>query len=206
MATLIAQPWFAVLIEGGPAVLFFAIAVIAGGIYCRPACMQIRSYWFMRLAIVAIILRVAIAIGKTVVQYYAWLGSDAGRFLLPPHQSIAVLLRYGWTHFGLNAAISIGFAVLFLLVLRSLRTYNARYFDDGEVELGFVMALVVGWPAFIVFVPAVFLSVIIVSIVRGVFYRQPYTTLGVPFLGGCVIALVVSGYLIDMLKLTSWVI
>lgn len=206
MTTLITQSWFAALIEWGPAILYFAIAVIAGFIYCRPVYMQARARRFMRLAIVAIALRVAIAIGKTVVQYYAWLSSDTSRFLLPPYQSITVLLRYGWTHFGLNALISIGSAVLFLFILRSLRTYNARYFDDGEVELGFVMALVVGWPSFMVFVLAVFLSVIIVSIVRGLFYRQPYTTFGVPFLVGYVIALIVSGHLINVLKLTSWVI
>ncbi|KKU74311.1 MAG: hypothetical protein UY00_C0068G0006 [Candidatus Wolfebacteria bacterium GW2011_GWA1_47_6] len=124
--------------------------------------------------------------------------------MLPPHQSIGVLLQYVWTHFWLNAVIAIGAALLFYIVLRLLRSHNERYFEEGEVELGFLMALVVGWPYFVFFVPSVFLLVIFLSIIRGVFLHKPYTTLGVPFFLGAVIAYGVTSFIMDAYGLVQF--
>jgi len=189
----------------GQAVLF-AFAVIACVVYYRPLVERRRLHIYVRLAIFAALFRLLFAAAKTGLQYYAWTQTELTKLLLPPHQSISVLLRYAWTHFWLNAFISIGGALLFFIVLRALQAHNPRYFEGGEVELGALMALVAGWPYFVVFVPAVFLSIVLVSIIRGIFLHEPYTALGLPFFIGYAIALVSTGYIIAALSLTSIII
>lgn len=187
-------------------VVLIAIAIFACVVYYRSSLEQRRVRIFLILAGIVVAFRLAFAGTKTGLQYFAWLQSEVTKFMLPPYQSIGVLLQYSWTHFWLNALISIGAALLFFVVLRSLYSYNTRFFDTGEIELGLLVALVVGWPHFIVFVPAVFLSVIIVSIVRGIAFREPYTTLGLPFFLGAVVAFGITSHVITAFDLTAWFI
>lgn len=69
------------------------------------------------------------------------------------------------------------------------------------MELGFLTALIVGWPNFVIFVPMVFISVIIVSIFRRLFYGETYTTLGIPFLLAALTALLAGSRLIHFFRL-----
>ena len=176
-------------------VVLSVIAGVACIAYYRPLSDRRRVRIFMILAGAAIAFRFLFAGVKTGLQYSLWMSSALSRFLLPPHQNIAIFLHYSWTHFWLNAFISTGAALLFFGILRLLQSHNPRYFEAGEAELGFVMALVVGWPQFIVFIPAVFLLVVGISIVRGVFLHEPYTTLGLPFFIAAVAASLIAGTL-----------
>lgn len=187
-------------------IILLIVAVIACVGYYRPSVRPHRTLFFVRLAILAVAFRFAFAVTKTGLQYWGWMQSEFTKLLLPPHQSISVLLHYAWTHFWLNAFISIAGALLFLFILKALATRNPRYFEEGEVELGALMALLAGWPQAVIFVPAVFLSVIIIGIVRGLWLRQVYTTLGLPFFVGYAIALALATYVITALDLTSIVI
>lgn len=184
--------------------VFAGIAVVACAAYYRPVLEQQRIRLYMILAGITIAFRLAFAGVKTIFQYYAWLQSEISKFMLPPYQGIGVLLRYSWTHFWLNALISIGAALLFFIVLRSLHSYNARYFDTGEIELGLLMALVVGWPGFLVFAPIAFLSVVLISIIRGIFLKEAYTTLGLPFFIATAVALGFTPVIVAALKLTAF--
>ena len=203
MNTLLTKLALSPLLGWVSPVVLVAIAVFSCVVYYRPSFAHRRTRIFLLLAATAAAFRLLFAGVKTGLQYYAWLQSDISKFLLPPYQSIGVLLRYSWTHFWLNALIAIGAALLSFVVLRVLYSYNERYFDTGEIELGALMALVVGWPHFVVFVPAVFLSVIIVSIIRGVAFREPYTTLGLPFFIGAAIALMATPYIIKTFHLIA---
>lgn len=206
MEALLTSAWFSFAITWVSPVVLFMIAVAAGVAYHRPISEQRRMRCYMTLAVTAIVFRFIMAGIKTGLQYYAWTLSDVSRFMLPPHQSIGVLLRYSWTHFWLNALISIGAALLFFIILRMLRSYNPRFFETGEVELGFLMALVVGWPQFVVFVPATFLMIVFMSIIRGIFLREPYTTLAMPLFLGAVIAFAATTSIIAAFDLIVLVI
>jgi len=184
--------------------VLFAVAIVACIVYYRP--MADRRRIFLRFAFGVAVFRLLFAGVRTALQYYAWMRTELTRFFLPPHQSVAVLLHYSWTHFWLNAIVSIGAALLFFAVLRALRAHNPRYFAEGEADLGLLLALVVGWPHVVVFVPAVFLSVVVISLIRGIFLREAYTVLGLPFFIGYAIALVSTGYIIAALSLTSIII
>lgn len=108
---------------------------------------------------------------------------------------------YTLGRYGVNVLWSIALAFMFWGFLRVLKKYNERFFDTQETELGLLCALVVGWPNFVIFIPLVFLSVIVVSIIRGIFLKEAYTTLGYPFLLATAACLLCGSYLIDVLNL-----
>ncbi|MBI2013682.1 MAG: hypothetical protein HYS87_02560 [Candidatus Colwellbacteria bacterium] len=110
-------------------------------------------------------------------------------------------LFYAYSRFWINLIVLIVAAIGFWLFLKMLKKYRARFFDTGEVELGFLMALVAGWPGFLVFVPLVFLAVVFVSIFRGIFLKEAYTTLGWPMLLAALLTLIWGSSLIDLLNL-----
>ena len=182
------------------------VATIACVAYYRLSAIHHRALFFVRLAVFVVVFRFAFAAVKTGLQYWGWMQSEFTRFLLPPHQNISVLLHYAWTHFWLNAIMSIGCALLFFFVLKALAARNPRYFEEGEVELGALMALLAGWPQAVVFIPAVFFSVVIISIVRGFWMREAYTTLGLPFFIGYGTSFVLTMYIITLLDLTALLI
>lgn len=110
-------------------------------------------------------------------------------------------LFYSWGRFWLSVIISVFVAYVFYVFLKMLSKKTERFFDEGEQELGFVCALVVGWPLFVVFLPLVFFSVVMVSIVRLIIFKEPYTTLGIPFILAMIILFLFGGYAMDLLRL-----
>jgi hypothetical protein len=97
---------------------------------------------------------------------------------------------YSWGHFWLNALVSIALAFALWSFLKMLQKKEARFFYLGETELGFVLALAVGWPNFVVFLPLAFLSVVLISLFRTIFLKKAYTTLGWPFILAAILAFV----------------
>jgi hypothetical protein len=161
-----------------------------------------RAKRYQRLAIGIVCFRGAYALFETIGQYYVWSQNNFTRFFLPPHQSISYLFIYSGDHYWLNGVFAVACAALFVLLLKALRRHNERYFDDGEVELGAAVALIVGWPGFISFLLIVFPSVILVSIIRRIFFGELYTTLGGPFLVAALILAIWGGAIMDLLHLT----
>jgi hypothetical protein len=110
-------------------------------------------------------------------------------------------LFYSWGRFWLSVVISIVVAFALYWLLRVFKRNNERFFNVGETELGLLCALIVGWPSFVLFIPLVFLSVIVISIIRLLFFKEQYTTLGGPFILATAVVIVFSGYLISLFGL-----
>jgi len=108
---------------------------------------------------------------------------------------------YSWGRFWMAVIVSLLAAWVFYLFLVFLKKYKERFFEEGETELGFLLALAVGWPNFIVFLPLAFVSVVLVSIARMAFFKEAYTTLGAPFLLAAFISVLFGGYLINAFNL-----
>jgi hypothetical protein len=181
--------------------VFYPLAFIAAVIFYFLD-KEKRAKRFMRLAVGVVLFRVAYALFETVGQYYVWSQNSFTRLFLPPHQSISYLFVYSGDHYWLNGVFAVSCAVLFALFLKALRRHNKRYFDDGEVELGAAVALIVGWPGFISFLLIVFPSVILVSVIRRIFFGELYTTLGEPFLVATLILFIWGDAIMDFLHLT----
>lgn len=166
--------------------------------------------------------KVLYALIETFSQYYIWSGNKFTKLLLD--QNIAdfnivkesfgglswifnnrfgYFIFYSWGRFWLEIVVTLIAAVAFYLFLVFLKKHKERFFEDGETELGFLLSLMVGWSNFIVFLPLVFVSVILVSIFRRLVFGEMYTTLGVPFLLAALVVLLVGRYLVDILGLSG---
>jgi len=137
---------------------------------------------------------------ETFGQYYIWSDNKFTKLLL---DQIGYFIFYSWGRFWLEIVVSLVAALAFYLFLVFLKKYKERFFEEGEVELGFILALTVGWSNFIVFLPLVFLSVILVSIFRKIVFKETYTTLGAPLLLAALLVLLFGRYFIDILGLAA---
>lgn len=140
-------------------------------------------------------------------QYYVWSGNYLGRIFLASDRfgvldgSSGYFLFYSYMRFWLNPTIVVLVAFLFYAILKSLKKYRDRFFEKGETELGFLTALLAGWPQFVIFLPLVFLGVVLISAFRLVVFKERFTTLGLPFLVSLAFVLIWGGVWIEVLGL-----
>lgn len=198
-------------------VIFFAVVL---------ACAA-SKYFFQKprvishklLVISSVAFRVLYAFALTVGQYYVWandlLGKSFLNFSLPAALPISAtqhlpwlfanrfgyFLFYSYGRFWLNVVVAVAVSYVFYLFLQALRKYRERFFKEGEMELGFLCALAVGWPYFVIFVPLVFVLVVIVSIFRRFLFKEFYTTLGPPFILAVFTTLIFGERIINILNL-----
>jgi len=170
---------------------------------------------FYGLTYYYIFLSVILSIG----QYLVWnsnpmtksfLNSPIGHNVSAPiFKSISFIANSSFGYFSyyiigriwIGTFLSILSALIFWYFLRILKKYNNRFFEDGEVELGGVCVLILGWPNFVIFIPLVFLSVIFISLFKMVFLKEKFTTLGYPFLLATLITILYGTYLIKLINL-----
>lgn len=165
--------------------------------------------WWLAGALGAV--RIGQTIYMTIAQYYAWLAGPLTKDLVSQpldvhiaqasvaawiirvfHIHAGYFVFYVYGRFWINALLGIGAAFLFLGVLAFLKKYRARFFDDGELPLGLVAALAVGWPLIVGFVPLVFVGVVVVSLARLIFFKKKYTTLGWPMFFAAAVSLFIA--------------
>lgn len=188
------------------AVLVATILVVGYVFLYARISVERKQTLFIRLIYAIIGFRIGFAALKTGLQYYAWAHDPMGKLLLPPTQGITIFLRYVWTHFWINVLISIGVGLFVFVLLRVLQRRNERFFSTGEVALGTLLAIVVGWPHFVIFFPLVFVLVVLFSIVRSIFFKESFTTLGLPLIVAAMIALFIALPLLTVLHLEAWII
>lgn len=138
---------------------------------------------------------------KTFAQYYVWSHNSLSKLFLPPYQDLSYFLFYSFGRFWLNALLAIASAFLFYLFLKRLDRYRGGLFKEGEKEFGFSLALVSGWPGFVVFVPLVFIATIALSIARSLAFKLKTTTLGSALLISAAIILIWGSELIAFFHL-----
>lgn len=136
-------------------------------------------------------------------QWWGWARQEFTKLLLPPYAPISYFLGYVGVRFFLNAALSVIMGYVVYLSLRALSKKQERFFDVGEVELGAAAAIAVGWPGFVIFLPLIFIAIVPVSIVRGVVWKEPYTTFGWPFIVAAVATMIFGARLIELLGLSA---
>jgi hypothetical protein len=178
------------------------------------------GFTFLRLAVLAAAFRIGYAIFLTFGQYYIWTQNSFTRTFL--HASVSPSLPiwltrtfpwvfdtsagyfifYSWGRFWMNAVLGLCAALLWWWFLRALRRRNERFFEEGEVELGFLSALIVGWPNIVLFVPLSFLAVVLVSVFRMAVLKRTLTTLGWSFLLAALATLAFGSALLDMVGFT----
>lgn len=207
-------------------VIFLWIVFILAAIsYVLEKTFKIFSFRF--LAISVLIFRFIYAIIESVTQYYVWSqGDELSKSLInsPLSDSVPLsnfirnhfgtvlnskwgyFLFYSWGRFWINVLLLFIVALCFYAILTTLKKYNERFFKEGETYLGLLLCLIVGWPNLVLFVPITFVFVVLVSIFRLLYYKEPYTTLGMPMLLASLVIMLFGGYLIKALGLTVLII
>jgi len=203
-----------------PIIIFWLAYVMAALFYFTR--IKPKFFNFKILIIFIIICRFIYAAILSILQYYVWSTSeltkllissplssevplsDALRGILGPvlDSKLGYFLFYSWGHFWISALITIGIAFAFYAFLKALKKYNGRFFEEGETELGLLLALIVGWPNFVLFIPITFASVVVVSVFRLLYKKELYTTLGAPMFLAALVTLIYGGNLIKILGLT----
>lgn len=162
------------------------------------------------LVVAAFSLRLLFPLAQSISQYYVWSGSEFTKvFITSPNPGIlnfsgGYFLLYILNRFWAEAVLSILLSWLFYKFLVFLKKYRARFFGEGETEIGFLAALFSGWPGFTVFIALVFVLVALVSVVRNIFMKEKYTTLGPFFLLAAAAVLALEPYFYGFLGLAAW--
>lgn len=198
-----------------PIVYFSGILLLATYFYYK------KKPRFRALVVSSIIFRLAYAGILTGAQYYFWTKNPFTQSLNNspiagevPQQwivnfiskvfpdALGYVLFYSWGRFWLSAFWVIGTAFAFYLFLKFLQRYKARFFEEQEPELGFVVAHCVGWPSIVLIFPIAFAAMIILSIFRMIFLRESLTTIGWPFIIAAAILIPFGKELIEFFHLT----
>jgi len=179
----------------GPLVSDMAIFLSAFYFFISTNEGKVRAY--RRLLVITAFFYLFYAALKTFVQYVTWLNSDLSSVLL----RFPYFVEYSFLRFWLTPVLSLITAYFFYSFLNFLKKHKDRFFDVGETELGFLLALLVGWPNFVVFLPIALLAVVMVSLVRMVFFKKAYTTLGWSLILGTFVTLLKGGELISLFGL-----
>lgn len=137
----------------------------------------------------------------TWLQYEAWEHNELAKYLLPPYQSVKYFISYAWLHFWLGAIFSIGLALIFFLILFLVKKTRKGFFRENDVELGFLLALIVGWPNFIFFLPLAFALTFLIALYSKIFKKQDYSSIALPFLIAAVIILIFGNNMVDYFDL-----
>jgi hypothetical protein len=181
---------------------FFGIAFLAAAaVYFFGAPSGWRKYFLWLIYGVASF-RVLYAAFITAGQYYIWNQDEFTRiFLSSSNGGLAgYFLPYTGFRFWLGSVVfTFVLAGSFALLLRYLRKRKETYFEHGEVELGVLMMLLVGWPEGILFLSLLAFTVVFVSVFRMFVWRNPYTTLGTPFIIAAALTLLRGERLIELL-------
>ena len=177
------------------------IAAFLAGAYLYATKRMGRKGWGIEELVLGVIsVRLLYGLVRVIGQYYIWSQSDLAKLFLTAklpawffdgwpgkvffflNNPRGYFFYYSFNHFFLNTFITVIMALIWYGFLRLLKRHQERFFEEGEVQLGFLLALIVGWPGFVLFIPLLFISVVVLSLIRAAVFRLPYTTLGYPFL------------------------
>lgn len=209
------SPWTWV-VQNAPAFVLTFTLILAFFTYLRGS--SGRQQYLRFLAGLVVAFRLMFATLLSVFQYVAWSANPVTSVLLetPLNEGVPLpgpvkdvlsstplgyFIFYSFGRFWLNPIITIGVALLFWWILKLLQKYRQRFFNEGEVTLGLLTCLIVGWPNVVVFVPLTMLMMAALSIVRLLVFKKRLTTIGWPLLLAAAVTLVWGGRLVGVLGL-----
>jgi len=140
------------------------------------------------------------------LQYMVWQNAAFSRLFLPPYQSITYFLHYSAFHFFAANILVLVFASAFYLVLRLIRKYRADIITKEELNLVFLISLLVSWPHVVLLVPLFLLLAIIFSVFNLLVFKKNQTGLALPIILSSIIIFLFGTYLINFLSLSVLII
>lgn len=197
-----------------PKILLGVILIIAALRYFRIS--RFANLKYKQLIWAAISVRALYALYQTFAQYVIWKGNGFTQLLLtlpvePGPLSLRFLpfttatggyfIFYSFSRFWLNLLIAVFISWIFYKFLKILERRNSRFFEEGEPFLGFLAAIAVGWPGFVPFLVLIFFSLVLISAIKMLFFKDKYTTMGPAFLLAATLVLLFEPYFIGFFDL-----
>jgi len=138
----------------------------------------------------------------TGLQYYIWQTSGLGQFLLPPYQSWEYFARYSFWHFWLPGLLSLIMAAALYLIFYLLKRRRAEVINTEDLNLLFLLALLAGWPKFLIFLP-LFLGLTLILVVVRTVAGEKTVSLIWPLISAMLLTLLFGNYLVIILGLSA---
>jgi hypothetical protein len=178
--------------------------------------LAVFAFWkkkkFIFLIWVMIAFHLGLALAKSILQYWVWNQGGITQSLLNlplkklnlnwfgdlpffTGYSHGYFLYYIWNNFWRDALLTIIAALLIYGIFLLLRRYKEKLFREGECEFGFLLALLIGWPGVIFFLPLIFAVAVIFSFGNWLFKRETITLLFWPLVMSAAIMLIFSAQL-----------
>ncbi len=169
-----------------------------------------------RLLVIVTVFYLFYALILSIGQYYVWSENPISKALIQEQVNIEntgiigkffnliipnsfnYYIYYVFMKFWFEYLLTIGFGFLFVYFLKFLKKHQERFFENGEIELGGLCAILSRWPKSIVFIILVFVSVVLVSIFRLLVFKDKYTTLGYPFILATFITFLIGAYILSI--------
>jgi len=123
----------------------------------------IRRRWFIFAAAVLII--GSLETYYVYAQYRLWLASDLTKYFLPPYQNLAYFFFYVFKRILVSYLVSFAAALIASFLLFWLNRYfGYRFFYSEEPFLAAASIFLVGFPAFLFYLPLTLLIILIASV------------------------------------------
>jgi hypothetical protein len=136
------------------------------------------------------------------LQYYVWRASGLGQFLLPPYQSWGYFIRYSFFHFWLPGLLSLIMAAALYLIFYLLKRRRSEVISAEDLNLAFLLALLAGWPKFVIFLP-LFLGLTLISVIIRTIAKKEAASLAWPLILAMLLTLLLGNYLVILLGLSA---
>lgn len=168
-----------------------------------------RIFTDKRLIVGILIAGFGFASFLTVSQYYVWSLSAIGRFFLPPAQP-TYFFNYAFLHFWLGRLIGLSLSLFIFGIFYLIRRYR-RVLSRAEINLVFLVCLLVAWPRQILLVPLFFILaalelIIMVLAYKNKRFREAKIKIFWPLILATILALIFSGYLVRVSGLSALIV
>lgn len=161
---------------------------------------------FKRLILILIGGNIFFNLVLSISQYYAWLNSSLGRFLLPPHTSFFYFFRYIFFHYWTADIICLLLGILIYLILRFFKKFKDKAISFEELSLVFLICLLSGWPKMLIFIPLFFLLTLVYSLISITIFKTNRIITKKVLALTAVIVFFLGFYLIKFFNLTLFII
>lgn len=160
--------------------------------------------------VLAFVFSVALAILKSVLQYFIWKGDAFSKYFLPPYNDVSYFFQYSFFKFFVPSLAAIFFsALIFFAILLINKAYKRKQlFSEYDSYLFLIGGILVGWPNLLLYIGTVFIFtlcyLVIASIENMNFKRNVELTYFWP--AAALAVLLIGNYLIEAFHLNLLVI
>lgn len=207
-----------------PQIIYVCLLLFAATLYLKQKfypVLRLFGLSWKKLIAGTIIFQIIYASIITWAQYYIWSKNEFTNILLNSpldKETLSPILqfffplfdhRFGYFvfyvlgRFWLEVFIIWMLAALFYFLLRLLNSYRLDFLEPEEILLGLGLALIVGWPNFVIFIPLMCLTAVSASLIRLIIWKEQHTYIAWPMIVAAAVTMFFGAEFLVLLNLTT---